>query len=66
MAERKYTVNCKPISGGIVAAVTDIKAMGYHAYYANGIIAVEISAQDEAQAKQIAEGLGMQVLYAFE
>lgn len=40
---------------------------GYHAYYANGVTAIEIPAQDENDAREIVnEDLDLYVLYVFE
>ena len=56
----KYTVNC---AGNIV---NEAKAAGFHAYYANGITAVEITAISKAQAHKIASANGWRALYVFE
>ncbi len=52
------TVNVK---GNVVNAA---KAAGYHAYYANGVTAIETKTYDKEQARKIAERFG-RVLYIF-
>ncbi len=44
--------------------VKQAKAAGYHAYYANGVTAVEVKTYDESKARMIAEQFG-KVLYMF-
>lgn len=55
-----YTVNCR---GNIVSKA---KSKGYHAYYANGVTAVEIKADSKAEALRIARRYGWFALYVFE
>ena len=55
-----YTVN---VNGD---KVQEAKSLGLHAYYANGITAIEIAAENAQDAKQIATTHGFVVLYVFE
>jgi len=58
--ETVYTVNVK---GGMVSTA---EIVGWHAYYANGVTAVEIQATSKQDAKRKAERVGLEVLYVFE
>jgi hypothetical protein len=44
--------------------VTNAKAKGYHAYYANNVTAIEIKAKSKEEAASIARQFG-RVLYVF-
>ena len=58
--ETVYTVN---VRGGMVSVA---EIMGWHAYYANGVTAIEIPATSEQDARHKAERVGLEVLYVFE
>lgn len=55
-----YTVN---VEGD---KTKEAKLAGFHAYYANGVTAVEIQARNRKQARDIAVLNGWKVLYIFE
>lgn len=55
-----YTVN---VNGD---KVQEAKSLGFHAYYSNGVTAVEINAENARDARQIATIHGFAVLYVFE
>lgn len=54
-----YTVN---VAGNVVRKA---KEHGWHAYYANGVTAIEIPAANKKAAKDAAEWFGWKVLYVF-
>ena len=58
--QRVYTVNVR----GSRISVAEI--MDWHAYYANGVTAIEIPAANEQDAKAKATRLDLDVLYVFE
>jgi len=57
---KSFTVNT---SGNNVQIA---KRCGYHAYYANGVTAIEVKAKNKRDARSIVTKLGVQVLYVFE
>lgn len=54
-----YTVNTEGDNRDIA------RSAGYHAYYANGVTAIEITAQNKREAGNKARALGCKVLYIF-
>ena len=60
---KSYTVNTEGNNVNLA------KEYGYHAYYANGITAIEIRAENEIKAEYIAQriiGKHKKVYYVFE
>jgi len=57
---KSFTVNT---SGNNVQMAKD---HGYHAYYANGVTAIEVKASNVANAKRIIKLMRLNVLYVFE
>lgn len=62
MDDMSYTVNIEDKDG---EAMKLAKQVGYHAYHADGVTAIETLERDKAKAEFIASRFG-KVLYAFE
>jgi hypothetical protein len=57
---KKYTVNTSGDNVGLA------ERLGYHAYYANGVTAIELQSSNKANARKLIASLGLKVLFIFE